>query len=140
MSGFEAVAIPMAIGVAKEAISSQRRQGAAKAAADAQNQAAEQHNQIIAAQQAQEEKRQRNLLARQQASVTARMSAWGVGGGGSADAILQGMARQTAESLAENAQTTALRRPAGRKSLLDDGGADMVGQGLDVFTSFYRGM
>jgi hypothetical protein len=143
MGGFEAAAIPVAMTVASQAIGSQQRQNSAEAAAQAQYQAADQRNQLVAAQQAQEEKRQRNLLAQQQAAVRARMGAWGTGGGGgSADALLQGMAQQTAESLAESAGLAALKRPARRQSLLDDGAGDaldMVGQGLNVFKSFYGG-
>lgn len=138
MSGYESF-IPMAISAAGSMSSAFNKSDSQTAAIDAQNQEIDRRNQLIAAQQAQQDQQQRNLLDQQQASARAQMGAWGTGGdGGSADAILEGMAQRSADSIAGGDQVAALKIQ-NRANLLTSGSSDTLGNGLGVFQSFYGG-
>jgi hypothetical protein len=139
MSGFESI-IPLAATAASSIMSSVSKSDAQSAAVDAQNQATTQRNQLIATQQAQQDEQQRNLLDQQQATARAQMGAWGTAGdgGGSADAILAGMAQRTADSIANGDQMAGLRQS--RANLLTaDNNTSLIPNGLNVFQSFYGG-
>jgi len=139
MGGFESI-IPTAINAATSVLQQNSSQNAAQAQVDAQNQAITRQNQLLAAQQAQQDQQQQQLLAENQATARAQAGASGVGSdGGSADAILQGMAQRTASNIGYNDQTTALRMLAPKTSLLDEAGNALgwAKNGLGVFTSFY---
>ncbi|MDO8608514.1 MAG: hypothetical protein Q7R40_18435 [Phaeospirillum sp.] len=128
--------IPTAIG-AGSAVSSSMDRSASLAA---QNQEINRRNQLIAAQQVQQAQQKRNLLDQQQASARAQMGVWGTGGdGGSAAAILQGMAQRTADSIAGDDQVSALKMQKGA-NLLTSGSNSAAAGGLGVFQSFYDGM
>ena len=136
MSGFESV-IPLAATAASSVVSSASTNNAAT---EAQNAATNQRNQLIATQQAQQDEQQRNLLDQQQATARAQMGAWGTAGdgGGSADAILSGMAQRSADSIASGDQVAALRQS--RATLLTSDSNNPHGaDGLNVFQSFYGG-
>lgn len=134
MSGFESI-IPLAASAASTIAGGVVKNSAQSAAAEEQVRALDRRNQLVAAQQSQQAQQQRNLLEQQQATARARMGAWGVGNdGGSADAILQGMAQRTAESIAGNDQLASLKMQ-NRANLLTSGSGS--GNGLGVFQSFY---
>ncbi|TAN65371.1 MAG: hypothetical protein EPN20_07670 [Magnetospirillum sp.] len=139
MSGFETI-VPMALAGASTVAGVASRNSAQGAAAEAQAQAAERRNQLIAAQQASQDQQQRNLLEQQQATARAQMGAWGVGGdGGSADAILQGMAQRTADSIGRGDQLAAMKIQNRTNLLTSGSGGNPVSDGLSVFQSFYGG-
>ncbi len=130
--------IPM---IASTAMSMASKSSAAEDTAQAQAEAQARQNQSIYLQQAQEEQRQQNLLERALASERARMGASGLGGGGSADAIVAGMAEDTAQNILASNQAAQARanRTASRRS--SGGGGrnllDSAGNGLSIFKSFY---
>jgi phosphotransacetylase len=137
MSGFESF-IPMAATAASSLMSTSSKADSQNAAITAQNDATNQRNQMIATQQAQQDQQQRNLLEQQQATARAQMGAWGTAGdgGGSADAILAGMAQRTADSIANGDQMVGLRQ--NHSNLLSSNSSNpLVPNGLDVFQSFY---
>lgn len=138
MSGFETIA-PLAmsgLGLASSLGQSSAQQSAAEAQAEAQAQ----QNQLILQRQAQEDENQRNLLEQAAATQRARTGAMGVDGGGSADAILAGMADNTADNIAAGDQSAQLRlRPVrSQDNLLSSAGLGR--SGLSVFSSFYDGL
>lgn len=137
MSGFETI-VPMVsagMGMATSIGSAYQAQNAASA----QTEAITRQNQLILQRQAQEDQNQRNLLEQAASTQRARMGAQGMdGNGGSADAILAGMAENTANSVAAG-DTSALLKlrptPSGDNLLSAAGG---IGRsGLSVFSSFY---
>ena len=138
MSGFETIA-PMVMGGLGVA-NSIGQATAQQSATEAQAAAAERQNQLILQRQAQEDQRQRNLLDQAAASQRAHLGALGVdGNGGSADAILAGMAESSAADINAADQMAQLRtRPVqGQDNLLS--GA-LGKSGLSVFQSFYDQM
>jgi hypothetical protein len=140
MSGFQSL-IPLATAGsgASDIASALGGNTAQSATIDAQNQDIAQRNALVAAQQAQQDQQQRNLLEQQQATARAQMGAWGTGGdGGSADAILQGMAQRSADSIAANDQLASLRM-RNPVNLLSSGSSNGLADGLSVFQSFYGG-
>ena len=137
MSGFESI-LPMAATAASSMTSAITKNDSQNAAIAAQNDAINQRNQMIATQQAQQDQQQRNLLDQQQATARAQMGAWGTAGdgGGSADAILAGMAQRTADSIAMGDQMVGLRQ--NHTNLLTSSSSNPLAPGgLDVFQSFY---
>ena len=140
MSGFETI-IPAAVSVASTAFSASERQARADAQAESQAEAAARQSQIVEQQRAQQEKERLSLLERQQATARARMAANGTAGdgGGSAQAILDGIADQGLDDLADiNANAAVRSRASTRSSLLDDAESlSWAKSGLDVFRSFY---
>ncbi len=142
MSGFESM-IPMVASTAMSVASQVGRNSAAEDAAEAQAEAQNRQNQYIYQQQEREQQRQRNLLEQATASQRARMGALGVGGGGSADAILAGMAEDTAQAILDSNQaaqaryerTASRRTQAGGGNLLDS--ALNPGNAFSIFKSFY---
>jgi hypothetical protein len=137
MSGFETI-LP-AIGAAGTVLGTAQSVTRAQSAKEASAQAAALQAEQIEAQRAQQEKERRSLLERQSATARARLAASGTGGeadGGSAAAILDGIARQGAEDIADINTGAALRTR--KASLLDDDdGLAWARNGLDVFRSFY---
>ena len=132
MSSFDSI-IPLAT-AATGAFSTSNAQ---TAAIDAQNQAITQRNELVAAQQAAQDQQQRNLLEQQQATARAQMGAWGTGGdGGSSDAILQGMAQRSADTIAANDQVASLKMQNPVDLLTAN---DPLSGGMGVFQSFYDG-
>ncbi|EME70388.1 hypothetical protein H261_08698 [Paramagnetospirillum caucaseum] len=132
--------IPMAIGTVSTVAGAAGRSAAADKAAAAQAEAQARQNQLILQRLAAEEKQQRDLLAKASATQRARMGALGMdGSGGSAEAILAGMSKETADGIAASGQAALLRlqpaRAASGANLLD--GAAAAKSGLSVFKSFY---
>lgn len=138
MSSYENF-VPMVMNAANGAMANPSRDDRA----EARNQAVERDNQVIATQQAEQERQRRNLLDQQQATARAQMGAWGVGGdGGSADAILDGMAQATAGTIAAEGRTARLRMERNRGRARTGGGTNLLdglGDGLSIFQSFYGG-
>lgn len=144
MSSFENL-IPTVMNAAGSATGSLTGGNAQSADAEAQSQAVERSNQLIAAQQAQQERQQRNLLEQQQASARAQMGAWGSGSGGSSDAILEGMALNTAEAIAANDQMAQVKLQRNRDTISRSSSSNLLdseamSNGLSIFQSFYGGM
>lgn len=135
--------MPMIASTAMSMASQASKNSAAEDAAEAQAEAQDRQNQYAYQQQAQEQERQRNLLEQASASQRARMGALGGGGGGSSDAILAGMAEDTAQSILEGNMAAQARydRAASRRirggsgSLLDS--VMSQGNALSIFKSFY---
>ncbi len=141
MSGFSSI-IPLASSMAGSALGAARSansQAVAQAQLDAQNQAIDRQNQLLATQQAQQDQQQLTLLNQQEAAARAQMGAAGTGaGGGSADAILQGMAQRAADTIGYIDQGAALRTSPRRANLLDSANTlQWANGGLGVFNSFY---
>jgi hypothetical protein len=106
MGGFASVAASIGMQVAKHAAQQQQ----AKATTDAQGQQQALQSQMMWQQQEQHAKQQRNLLARQLASARASLAGGGIGfAGGSGQALMAGMARQSQEDIADGFQSTRLR-------------------------------
>ncbi len=137
MGGFASF-IPM---IASTAMSMASKNSAAEDSAQAQAEAQDRQNQSIYQQQAQEDLRQQNLLERALASERARMGASGLGGGGSADAIVAGMAEDTAQNILASNQAAQARanRTISRRSSSSGGRnlLDSANTGLSIFKSFY---
>lgn len=106
MSGYEAAAVMSALstGLSMAQQQAQSRHQAAYQRAQAQTQI----NQIRAT-QAIEERRRRDRLRRALATQRARFAAQGVGGGGSANAVLGGLAAETDREGAESRQLADMR-------------------------------
>ncbi|OAN50145.1 hypothetical protein A6A04_01675 [Paramagnetospirillum marisnigri] len=143
MAGFEE-AIPAVIQLTSDVIDAQAQQSAEDEHVLAVNNQIVRRNQMIAAQQDRQARQQRDLLDKQQASARAQMGAWGVGGGGgSADAILEGMAQRSAETIAADdalaqfkmERNTARAGQGSGSNLLDSA----MGNGMKVFQSFFDG-
>ncbi len=143
MSGFEAM-IPMAVTAASSVAGAISKNSAAGDAPQAQAEAQDRQNQYIYQQQLRDQNHQQNLLEQATATQRARMGALGLGGGGSADAILAGMAEDTAQSILEANQAAQARydraasrrsQAGGSNSLLDS--ALSPSNALSVFKSFY---
>jgi hypothetical protein len=161
MSGFESF-IPMAMSMATTVAKGVAQQDAQDSAAEARNAAIQAQYDQVAAQQAMQQRQQENLLARQQAAWRAQVGASGAGGdsGGSADAVLAGLADNSAQNITDSQQMAqynltqqALRNSnlldaassrGGLNSLLGSSGdsssgnlGNMLSQGLQIFQSFY---
>lgn len=142
MSGFESM-IPMIASTAMSVAGQASKNSAAEASAQAQAEAQDRQNQYLYQQQEREQQQQRNLLEKASATQRARMGAQGVGNGGSANAILSGMAEETAQSILDSNQAAQARysRTAGRRS--QAGGGNLLDSAmkpssvLSVFSSFY---
>lgn len=106
MGGFAPIAIQAGMQVAQ--MQAQRQQ--AKAAAEAQGKQTAMQGELLWQQQQQHAKRQRDLLKRQLATARASLAAGGGGfAGGSGQALMEGLVRQTEEDIGDGAQATALR-------------------------------
>lgn len=106
MGGFA----PMAMSIGMQAAQQVAQQKQAKAAAEAQGQQQALQSQMLWQQQDQRAKQQRNLMARQLASARASLAGGGIGfAGGSGQALIAGMARQSEEDIADGFQATKLR-------------------------------
>lgn len=91
------------------------------AAANAQEAARQRQ---VAAQQAETQRQRQDVLSRTIASARARAGASGIGaGGGSVDALIAGLSRDSAEAQAADDATYQARLAAGRRSLLDSSGS-----------------
>lgn len=142
MGGFAAF-IPMIASTAMSMASQASKNSAEADAAQAQADAQDRQNQYVYQQQARDQERQQSLLEQASATQRARMGASGLGGGGSADAILAGMAEDTAQNIIDSNQAAqarldranSRRTQSGSGSLLDS--ALSPKNGLSVLTSFY---
>ncbi len=131
MGGFEEVmlAVNAASGLAGLAAQDQQARGNAKA----QAQQAEVQNKMLWQQHEQQTKRQQDLLKRQLASSRAALAAGGVGfAGGSGQALMQGMARNAQQGIADSYADASLRHEA--QSAGQSGGSSAAGlaQGLQT--------
>lgn len=137
MAGYASI-IPMAVSAVSSVAGAASRSSAASDAAEAQADSVARQNALVLQQQATEERRQRDLLAKASATQRANTAALGMdGSGGSSDAILAGMSADTAQAIADSAQSAQNRlktyQSSSSSNLLESG----LGQGLSVFRSFY---
>jgi len=90
----------------------------------AQRQQAAASQQQAAARQAETQRQRQEALSRTIASARARAGASGIGAaGGSTDALIAGLSRDSAEAQAADDAAYRARLAAGRRSLLDDTGS-----------------
>jgi hypothetical protein len=142
MGGFAAF-VPMIASTAMSMASQASKNSAAEDAAQTQAEAQDRQNQYVLQNQAREQERQQNLLEQASATQRARMGAQGLGGGGSADAILAGMAEDTAQTIVDSNQAAQARVDRTSRRRVQSGGGNLLdsalgGQnGLSVFKSFY---
>ncbi|CUW37451.1 conserved protein of unknown function [Magnetospirillum sp. XM-1] len=142
MSGFEAM-VPLIASTAMSVAGQVSKNSAAEDAAQAQAEAQDRQNQYIYQQQEREQRQQRNLLEQASATQRARMGALGVGNGGSANAILSGMAEDTARSILDSSQAAQARYGRAASRRFQAGGGNLLdsvlkpANVLSVFTSFY---
>lgn len=108
MGGFDPVSTAVTVGAQVAQMQAQRKQ--AEAAADAQGQQMSQQSQLMWRQQDLQAKQQRNLMKRQLATARASLAGGGVGfAGGSGQALMDGLVRQTEGDIAESAEMARWR-------------------------------
>ncbi|MEW5726638.1 MAG: hypothetical protein AB1918_02320 [Pseudomonadota bacterium] len=129
MGGFD----PLTAGIAITGMIAQREQ--AGAAAKAQAQQAEVQNRALWQQQEQRTRQQKDLLKRQLASSRAALAAGGVGfAGGSGQALMQGMARNAQEGIADSFANASLQQEAMSAGQRRPTAAEGIHQGLQTIS------
>lgn len=124
MGGFD----PVSFGMQAASMVAGQRQASQAAKAQAAQVAAQ--NAYMQQQQDIKAKQQRDLLKQQLAATRARLAAGGIGGGGSSQALMSGMVRDSEQQLAD--QQALLDTRAGNATSALGSSGDGLTQGLSV--------